>query len=174
MNNRANVYAQPLFSLCVEKGITHEMLYEIKNLSSVDDLEIVNVMKYPIISKTEKKELIDSLQQINMNKYFLNLLKLLIDFDDIHLISDIKQAYSELYQEKYGVEIIKVIFAKNPTSKRLDTVREMIENQLGPDKFVVIKHRVDPSLIGGVIIEYDGKVMDNSVKKHLKQLVNNL
>ncbi len=174
MNTRAMAYAKPLFSLCVDKGITHEMLYEIKNLSSIDDKEILNVMRYPIISKEQKKEMIDSLIETGMCQEFLNLLKLLIDFDDIHLLGDIRQAYTELYQEEYGVEIIKVIFAKMPSSERLDQVRVMLEEKLGPNKFVVIQRRVDPSIIGGVIIEFDGKVMDNSIKSHLKNLINNI
>ncbi|WOO86944.1 ATP synthase F1 subunit delta [Mollicutes bacterium LVI A0039] len=174
MHARATSYAQPLFSLCVEKGITHEMLYEIKNLSSIDDKEIINFLRYPIISKQDKKEMLDALGEAGLRQEFLNLLKLLIDFDDFHLLSDIRQAYTELYQEKYGVEIVKVIFAKEPTSERLDKVRELLEAQLGPDKFVVVQRRIDPSIIGGVVIEYDGKVMDNSVKRHLKQLINNL
>lgn len=174
MHARALSYAQPLFSLCVEKGITHEMLYEIKNMSSIDDKEIINVMRYPIISKKEKREMIDALAEIGLRQEFLNLLKLLIDFDDIHLLSEIREAYTIMYQEKYGVEMVKVTFAKEPSSERLDQVRIMLEKQLGPDKFVVIKRRIDPSLVGGVVIEYDGKVMDNSVKRQLKQLINNL
>ncbi|WOO88751.1 ATP synthase F1 subunit delta [Mollicutes bacterium LVI A0078] len=179
MHARAYSYAQPLFSLCVENDITHEMLYDIKNLSSIDDQEIINVMRYPIISKQEKREMIDALSKANMGEdgfrqEFINLLKLLIDFDDIHLLSDIRKAYTELYQQKYGVEVIKVTFSKEPSSERLDQVRVLLENQLGPDKFVVIQRRIDPSLIGGIVIEFDGKVMDNSVKRHLKQLINNL
>ncbi len=118
--------------------------------------------------------MIDALGEIGLRQEFLNMLKLLIDFDDIHLLSDIRHAYTDLYKEMYGVEIIKVTFSKEPSSERLDQVRELLENQLGPDKFVVIQRRIDPSLIGGVVIEYDGKVMDNSVKRHLKQLINNL
>lgn len=174
MHARADSYALPLFSLCVEKGITHEMLYEIKNLSSIDDAEIVNVMRYPVISKQAKKEIVDGLAEAGFRQEFLNLLKILIDFDDISLLGDIRKAYTELYQEKYGVEIVKVTFAKDPSSERLDQVRSMLEEQLGPDKFVVVERRVDPSLVGGIVIEYKGKVVDNSVKKHLKQLINNL
>lgn len=186
MNTRAASYARPLFSLCVEKDqkvfdltgehgrLTHDMLYQIKNMSSVVDAEIINVMRYPIISKKAKKEMIDALSEVGLHQEFLNLLKLLIDFDDIRLLGDIRQAYTEMYQEKYGVEIIKVTFPHEPTSERLDKVRTLLESKLGPDKFVVISKRVDPSLIGGVVIEYDGKVMDNSVKRHLKQLINNL
>lgn len=174
MHARAISYAQPLFSLCVEKGITHEMLYEIKNLSSIDDLEIINVMRYPIISKAKKKEMIDALSEAGLRQEFLNLLKLLIDFDDIRLLGDIREAYTQLYQDKYGVEIVTVTFSKEPSSERLDQVRIMLEEQLGPDKFVVVQRRIDPTLIGGIVIEYEGKVVDNSVKRHLKQLINNL
>ncbi len=177
MHPRAKSYAKPLFSLCVEKGITHEVLYDIKNLSSIDDQEIINVMRFPIISKTDKKKLIDELSKDNIGKdgfrqEFLNLLKLLIDFDDIHLLGDIREAYTQLYQEKYDVEIVKVTFTAEPSSDLLDKVRVLLEGKL--KKFVVIQRRIDPSLIGGIVIEYDGKIVDNSVKRHLSQLINNL
>ncbi len=172
MHPRAKSYATPLFSLCVEKGITHEVLYEIKNMSKVNDKEIINVIRYPMISKEEKKELIDDLAEVGIREEIRNLLKLLIDFDDIHLFGDIRLAYTQLYQERYDVEIVNVTFAKEPSSTVLDKVRVMLEQKL--EKFVVVKWQVDQSLIGGVVIEYDSKVLDNSVKRHLSQLINNL
>lgn len=172
MHPRAKSYAKPLFSLCVEKNITHEMLYEIKNMSNVDDKEIRNVMRYPMISKDEKKKLIDELADAGVRVEFRNLLKLLIDFDDIKLLGDIREEYTKLYQEEYDVEIVTMNFAKEPTSEILDNVRIMLEKKL--EKFVVVKWQVDSSLIGGVVIEYDSKVLDNSIKRQLKQLINNL
>ncbi len=172
MHPRAKSYAQPLFSLCVEKNITHEMLYEIKNMSKVHDQEIINVMRYPIISKSEKKQLVDELKQAGIREEFVNLLKILIDFDDISLLGDIRDEYTRLYQEMYDVEIVNVTFSKEPTSLLLDKIRVLIEDKLG--KFVVLKVAVKPEIIGGVVIEYQGKVLDNSVKRQLNQLINNL
>ena len=35
---------------------------------------------------------------------------------------------------------------------------------------VMLDLTVDKSILGGIIVEIDGKVMDNSLKKHLKDV----
>lgn len=174
MHPRAKFYAQPLFSLCVEKNITKEMLSAVQSLASIDDQEIIKVLSYPIISKQDKKEIIDELRDTDIPQELLNLLKLLIDFDEVKMLGDILENYVLLYQHEYGVEIVKATFAKEPTSEKIKKLKEMLANKLGSDKEIIIQSDVDTSLIGGIVIEYNDKVIDNSVKTHLNQLINNL
>lgn len=171
-SSKALNYAIPLFEVCKENNITHEMLYELKEIVKVHDKEILKVLNYPIISREQKKELMDELLSLGYRNESINLLKLLVDFNDVRLFKKIKGEYSKLYQKEYDVKIVTVVLAKEPSDQVRDQIIKLLEQKL--EAYVVIHIDIDPEIVSGIIIKYDGYVMDNSIKKHLLDLVKSI
>ena len=47
-------------------------------------------------------------------------------------------------------------------------MKEKLEKKSG--KTAVIEYIIDESIIGGIIVEMDGKIIDSSIKRHLKDM----
>ena len=50
----------------------------------------------------------------------------------------------------------------------VDRLREVLHQISG--KEVVLQHETDPGLIGGVLVEFEGKVYDGSVRTQLEKM----
>ena len=161
-------YARVFYKVCEEEKIVDSVLYDIKSLVSIHDEKVRDILSIPIIPKETKKEILDDLALANYEQVIINLLKILVDNNQINLFGQILAEYQSIYQQKNDIKIVEVTFAKEPNSDVIDNIRKGIEKNM--NKFVVILTNIDSSIIGGVKIEFDGKIIDNSVEKYLKEL----
>lgn len=163
-------YANVLFDVCEEKGIAYDVLYEMNQINSVRSSTIDKVLTLPVVDKSMQLDLINSLNELDVHKELINMMKILIDRGQFSYFPDILNAYKALLQERENIRIVEVTSAKKLTTEMINYLREQLEAKF--QDFVIILNEVDPSLIGGIIIEYDGKIIDNTVKNYLKNLKN--
>lgn len=169
---RSQNYLHSFFYLCEENGILEDVLYQLNSVQKIQEKEIANFMRYPVISKVEKKKTIESLKDLDFCQPIINLFKLLIDYNDFSLISQIISGYRQMYQDYYDVQIVTVTVAKRPSEKYFKHLVSLLEKKL--NKSIVIKIIDDPTIIAGVKIEYDGKVLDHTTKNHLDKLIHQI
>lgn len=161
-------YAKVFYEVCEERNIIEEVLYESKNLIKMHDREITNMFSIPIITKEMKKELLDEIGKADIQPEVINLLKILVDNNEINLFGEILVEFQKIYQEKMNIKIVHITVARKLTSNALDSIRVKLESQL--DSFVVLFTTIDPTIIGGIQIEYDGKEINNTILRQLNQL----
>ena len=165
-------YASIFFEVCQEQEITNQIMYEFKKLLQINNSEINKFLSIPIISKEIKKDILSSLEEIGVNKIVINLMKVLIDNNDLHLFREVLEEFQNIYQIEEDIKIVFVTSAKPFDSDMLDKIRIGLEKQL--DALVVLSTHVEPKLIGGVKFEYDGKIIDNTVLKQLSVMKSTL
>lgn len=172
MRNRgyAVSYAHILYDVCSESNNLETILYDSNTLLQIHDREIRQVLSVPIISKLRKKEIVDVLIESDYSIEIVNLIKILIDNNEIHLFNAIIKSFQKLYQEKNDILVVNVTLAKPATSSQLDKIRLGMEART--NKFVVVLTKIDPSIIGGIKISFDSKVIDNSISSYLKNIQN--
>lgn len=166
----ANDYATVLYEVCEEQKIEANVLYDIKEIVKMHNEEVAHVLNLPIVSKAQKKEIVDELTKVNVNQCVINLLKVLIDNNQLKLFGEIMQTYQEIFQKKKDIQIVNITVAKKLDSEAFDNIRKTLEQKL--NKFVVVLPTVDPSVVGGIKIEFNGKVIDNTVIRHLNKIKN--
>jgi len=161
-------YANIFFEVCQDEKITDEIMYEFRKLLEINDRDIVKFLTIPIISKDHKKEALDCLVDSGVNVVVVNLMKVLIDNNELNLFREILFEFQKIYQEKEKIKVVYVTSARPLDSDMLDNIREGLEKKL--DSFVVVITNVVPKLIGGIKIEYDGMIVDNTILKQLNDM----
>ena len=73
--------------------------------------------------------------------------------------------YEELYDSARGIERVEAITAVALTEAQLTALTKRLNAMTG--KRAVIKNTVDPTILGGVKLRYQGKQLDGSVKTRL-------
>lgn len=81
--------------------------------------------------------------------------------------------YEKLKLKQQGAVVCQLYCAQKPSEELTAEFREVIRKKLGCNE-VVLDIRIDPSLIGGYVLNADGKIYDKSVKNALKGLQKDL
>ncbi len=163
----ATDYAKVFYEVCEERQIVEEVLYEVRSLQQID-LELRKIFAIPIITKAMKKELLDEISTANIRPEVINLLKILVDNNEPEIFGEILVEYQNIYQERNEIKIVNLTVARELSSENLDSIRHKLEKQL--NSFIVLTTEIDESIVGGIKISYDGKEIDNTIVRHLKQL----
>ena len=160
-------YAQALYMLAKENNMLREYLNSLeivletfeKNPVYIDFLSSVN------ISKKERIDALDNAFSSNLPEHIVSFLKILCERERIRAFKDCVDEYKALYNFDSKSLTAKIISAVELS----DDEKERIVNKITEVKncSVCAEYVIDESIIGGIIIEIDGSVIDSSIKTRL-------
>ena len=171
----ARRYAKAIFAIGTENG-----LFELigRQLSALAELwrgspELRQTLENPVFKLSQKRTVLQSLlPRVAPARQVQSLALLLLERGRIAALPGIAKAYEEMCDEKLGRVRAKVKSA-HPLDIASETeIRKAIERRTG--KKVLMTTEVDPKLIGGVVAEVAGMVLDGSVASRLSSLKNRL
>ncbi len=93
------------------------------------------------------------------------VLGLMVDNGDIRLVEDTARIYAEIAEKERGAVVAHVTTAVPLTDEVRTDVVAQLQTLLGVP--VKLRERVDPSIIGGIVINVAGKIIDASVTARL-------
>ncbi len=163
-------YAQALFMLAIEQKSVEgfeKALEEIAE-SFAKEPKYMQFLSSPGIALSERLSAIEEAFGNTYPREIVSFLKLLCERRHIEEFSDCVCEYKRLANELGKVSQAKVTSAVELTDKEKDALKQKLEKMSGHT--VMLDLTVDKSLLGGIIVEIDGKVMDNSLRKHLKEV----
>lgn len=170
-------YAVALFELAKEADKVDllntqvELIYNSIN----SDEEFLIVLNHPRISGKEKFELFKNIFKDGVDEEVLGLLSIAIDKNRETELTEIFEIFLELVREHKGITTAYVHSATALNQSQLDSIKEKLSKKL--NKEIILKAETKPELIGGLVINVDGKIIDNSIRKNLsdikKSLINN-
>ena len=166
----ALTYGQALFDAAKDKGIINEVGEEYKAISLIfaENPMLKKLFSIPTIPVQDKKTVAKEVFGGRISQELLNFICILIDKRRIGAWDGIGRQYEKLVLEKDGLTK-GILYSVVPVDKaRL----EAFENKTGAalDKQVKLENRIDESLIGGIRIYVDGKLIDASVKARLENM----
>lgn len=163
-------YGQALFEAAREVQKTELIMKEAEELAQLfkREEEFFRFFCSPIISLNEKKDVIKKVFEGKISKELLNLLFILADKGRGKHFHHIVKHYRLLLNESEGFTA-GIIYSVIPlTSEQLSSFEERTEKLLR--KKVKLENKTDASIIGGVRIFIEGKIIDATVKKRLDDL----
>lgn len=158
-------YSRALFSLALEEQIIEEVYQELKNILEHLDDNSWKFFLHPKIDVQAKHEAIESISRQSLVK---NFLKVLIDNDRFNLLETISYAYLDLIHEMKEIVEVNIYSNSSLTEENLAKIKKNLETKL-IKKVKIISH-VDNSIIGGIKIEYQGNVIDQTINSSLQAM----
>ena len=86
----------------------------------------------------------------------------------IRLLGSILKEYEKLAREARREITVQVRSAAKLSTAQLEKLREILEKKL--DRTVSLSVKVDPSLIGGLIVRVGDQLYDNSIRSRMEKL----
>ncbi len=161
-------YAQAVFLLGKEQDRLAEWLQDLDTLTEImSDETIRSILQNPKISVDEKEKMIKPASGF-VSLQAMNLARLLLSHNHVHVMADIREEYRRLYYDYLGLEKARVITAVPLDEKGAATLADDISLMTG--KKIELEAEVDPSIIGGFIARVGGQLLDGSVISSLDRL----
>ena len=169
MEELAQVYANALFEVASEHEVTDDVREQLgqfaDELDQNRDLQLF--LFSPYFSSQEKKDGIGKIVE-GADERFLNFLELLAERHRMPAIFRIRRAYDALWREENKLLPVTVTSAVELDEGLVEGLGERIEEQTG--KKVELTSRVDPDVLGGLVLQVGNMVLDASIRNRLEQL----
>ena len=169
----ARVYAQALLDAATKQHKADEVLEEYRDLvesALKPNPQLAAFFANKTVNKEKKADLLRKLFTGRVSDLLGNFLQVLNDHERLELLVPILQAYVELNNERARRVVVEVRSAV----PLLDHQRERLVNELRQSLRLepVLDARVDPDLLGGLVVRVGDWLYDASVKSRLETLRN--
>ena len=170
MSDVSNEYAKALFMLGAETGNGKEYRDGLGTVLEVFE----NNPQYPEFLSTFAIPLDERLNALEtafsgaVPRDVLSFLKLLCEKKHIGEFAQCVEQYNAMYDEICKVSKAVVTSAVELRDDEKTSLEKKLEKISGNK--ILVEYTVDKSIIGGLIVEMDGKIMDSSLRKHLKDV----
>ncbi len=163
-------YSQALFMLAKEnsKEKEYEKALSVVNNAISDNPEYLDFLSSPQVPINERLSALDEAFSKALPEYVLSFVKLLCERGHISSLMACIKEYKKIldFYEKKTIAYVKS--ALELTEEEKVKLQEKLEKISG--RSVILECSVDKSLMGGMIVELDGKVIDGSIKHHLHKV----
>jgi len=163
-------YALALFELLTEENSLDKCYNEITVIYSAfrENPEYIKLLSSDMVSCDEKFALIEKAFS-GTDSTVIKFIKLLISKKVISAFSKCAEEFFSLYFEDKGILSVEVISAVDITPDEENAICEKLKG-MTEKKEIRLTKRLNPSLIGGVVLRYNGQEIDYSLKTKLNNL----
>jgi ATP synthase F1 delta subunit len=169
MEELAQVYARSLFQAAREHGRLDELREQVGQFADAlnENRELAVFFFSPYFSTKEKQEALDRVLD-GADPLLLNFLKLLIENHRMPVIFRIRQEFERLWDEENRTLPVEITSAIDLDEATTESVGRQIGERTG--RKVSLVSRVDPDILGGIIIRVGNSILDASIRNRLEQL----
>lgn len=170
MSDVVKEYAKALFALAMESGKEQEYAKSLDLLNDVfsENPQYLQLLSSPGIPLSERCDVLDNAFSDNVPTHVLSFVKLLCERRYIKEFDLCVEEYKKLLNEIKKMSCAKVISAVELREEEKTALKDKLEKMSG--RTVMLKCEVDETILGGLIIEIDGKTVNASIKEHLKNV----
>lgn len=164
-------YATALFELAQEAKAVDQVGADLANFQALmdesDDLK--RLVRSPVFSAEDQISALEALcAEANIKSLALNFIKLVAQNRRLFVLTDMIKAYRTLVAQSKGEITAEVTSADALSPKHLADLKAAIKASVGQD--VQLSTRVDPAILGGLIVKVGSRMVDNSLKTKLQNL----
>jgi len=166
----ARRYARALLDVALEKGDTglRQDLDDLGRLY-VEHAELRTLLLHPTVPTEKKTGVIAALLRGRPSDLRQRLITLLLERDRIELLPLIAKAYVKLWNARKGIVEAEAVSARELDETEARAIAAAAGRAMG-GKQIELRRRVDPGLMGGLLLRMEGRIYDGSVRSRLRAL----
>ena len=163
-------YAEALFTLARENGTEREYADALATVYGMfsENPEYFDFLDSPSIPKSERTEAIETAFSGAIPESVVSFLCLLCERGRIRELEGCVKEYNLLYDAYRSITVARVKTSVELTQTEKDKLTKKLEESTGHS--ITLDCSVDSTLLGGMIIELDGKILDGSVRTRLQKV----
>jgi F-type H+-transporting ATPase subunit delta len=167
----AGRYASALFDLANESGKAADVERDLAAFRGLmnESPDLVRLVRSPVISaEDQSRALAAILEKAGIGGLASNFLKLVAKNRRLFAVEDIIKAFQALAAKARGEVTAEVTSAVPLNDAQTAALKETLKASVGKD--VTLQARVDPAILGGLIVKVGSRMIDSSLKTKLQNL----
>ncbi|PLX66251.1 MAG: ATP synthase F1 subunit delta [Denitrovibrio sp.] len=171
----ADRYAQALFNEAKAENKTQDVINQIAVISSLyeESADFQVLVKNPLIKKSEKQAVIDTLKSNGtLDDFLYKFITILVSKGRLSLLKLIADEVLSMDMTDRGEAEAVVTVAAGLDDASKKALSEVLNNITG--KKITIKETVDASILGGVVAQVGSNLYDASVRGQLNKIKDQL
>jgi F-type H+-transporting ATPase subunit delta len=164
-------YATALFELARDERAIDAVLLDLDKFNTMldDSADLRRFVRSPVFSADmQVKALTVVLDKAGMAGISANFLKVLTTNRRLFAVADVIRAFRALVAKFRGEAAADVTVAELLSDKNLDALKTALKSVTGKD--VALNVKVDPAIIGGLVVKLGSRMVDSSLRTKLNSI----
>jgi F-type H+-transporting ATPase subunit delta len=171
----ARIYAEALLGAADKRQQTQEVLEQLEDLVSnvlARDSAFALFLASAVINRDHKREVLRRAFEGKVNDILFRFLLVLNDHARLGILREVAVLMRDLYERRAGRMHVEVTAAMPLADDQQERLRQELRDKFRREP--VLSARVDPDLLGGLVVKVDDWVYDGSVRARLERIRNQL
>ena len=165
-------YAAALYSLADEQRQTAEVAAALATIQMMigESADLQRVLRSPVFSSAEQTKALDALlSRAQISGVAANFVRLVAAKRRLFALSAMISGYNKLYDAARGLTRAEVTSAAPLDAGQIDALKDQLRGASG-GKDVELSVKVDPAIIGGLIVKLGSRMVDGSLRTKLNAI----
>ena len=161
-----------MYDLAAGEELSEEILGQLQVLSKSfgEEPAFLKLLCVHSLPKAERCKIVDESFAQKVHPYVLNFLKLLTEKGYVRHFADCCTEYRVRYNAEHNILPVTAVSAVALNDAQAGRLTAKLEEQTG--KTVELTNRVDPEVLGGIRLDFDGKSVDDTLAHRLESVRN--
>lgn len=167
----AERYATALFELAEAANALDDTAAELQQLEALvrESGDLTRLIRSPVIGRAEQKRAMEViLQQAGASPLVQRFIGVLAQNRRLFVLPDVITAFTNRLAARRGETKAEVTSARPLTDTQMAAITDALRQGVGTK--VALSTRIDPSLLGGLIVKVGSRMVDSSLKTKLLRL----
>jgi F-type H+-transporting ATPase subunit delta len=164
-------YATALFELARDERSIDAVKADLDKFGAMlaDNADLTRLVRSPVFSAEEQlRALTAVLGQAGISGTCAKFLQVLTANRRLFAVTDVIRAFDALVAKFKGEATADVTVAEKLSDKNLDALKTALKSVTGKD--VALNVKVDPSIIGGLVVKVGSRMVDSSLRTKLNSI----
>lgn len=163
-------YAKSIIDLATEQQLLEQVCDDMRLILSVckTNPDFLAVLRSPVIHADKKQKILEAVIAPRMGKLSGAFINLLVKKGREANLPEIAGAFIEQYNRIKGIRRVKITTAAPISDELRNTMVEKARGGTGQN--IDLESVVDESIIGGFLLETEGRLVDASISRDLKDI----
>nr|WP_280870199.1 F0F1 ATP synthase subunit delta [Labrys sp. LIt4] len=171
VSGMASRYANALFELASEQNAIDSVAADLGRFNGLveESADLKRLVRSPVFSSEEQTKAVTAvLERAGIGGIAANFIKLAAHNRRLFAVGDMIAAFTALVAKARGQASAEVTAAQPLSDDNLNVLKDSLKSATGKD--VSLNVKVDPSLIGGLIVKIGSRMIDASLKTKLQSI----
>jgi F-type H+-transporting ATPase subunit delta len=164
-------YATALFELARDQKSVDSIKADLELFEAMlaDSSDLRRLVRSPVFSAGEQSKALGAvLDEAGISGISANFLKVLTANRRLFAVADVIRAFRALVAKFKGEATADVTVAETLNDRNLDALKTALKTVSGKD--VALNVKVDPSIIGGLVVKLGSRMVDSSLRTKLNSM----
>ena len=167
----AGRYATALFELALEANAIEAVKDELDRFDALitESADLTRLVRSPVFSVDEQLQALSAvLERAGIGGLAANFLKLVVSNRRLFAVRDMIKAFRNLVAQHKGEATAEVTVAETLKDQHIEALRAALKSVTGKDVDLDVK--VDPAILGGLVVKLGSRMVDNSLRTKLNAM----